>query len=255
MLSPDRAVHRPQITSIKNTASPQNPSNPQDERDQESEKTMASGAPSSKSWRERRLDEPAGSGDGGPECNGPDLSADVVIGQVVRPVGRRGEVAVEPLTDDPDRFFEIESAEVGPAERPGRWRSLDAVRIHKGRPVVLFDGIGDIGAAETLRGMEVRIRESERAALPDDRYYSDELVGCRAESKEGALLGEIVGTLDTAGPTLLVLRAPDGSEDLIPFVEALCVLVEPEAGRVVLNVPDGLLGLNAPIPPVNSNAR
>ena len=191
---------------------------------------MASGAPASGSGHETRVgrdDTPADF----PAGTGPETAADVVIGQVVRPFGRRGEVFVEPLTDDPGRFFEIGSAELGPSDQPGTRRGLESVRIHKGRPVIRFDGITDIASAETLRGMEVRIREAERAPLPEGRYYSDQLVGCRAETEEGAPLGEIVDTLDTAGPSLLVLRGPDGSEDLIPFVEALCVSVEPPRRR------------------------
>lgn len=213
---------------------------------------MASGAPASGSRDEPRVGHSGRRDDTAadfPAGAGPEAAADIVIGQVVRPFGRRGEVFVEPLTDDPGRFFEIGSAEVGPAGEPGTRRGLESVRIHKGRPVIRFDGITDIGSAEALRGMEVRIREAERAPLPEGRYYSDQLVGCRAETEAGAPLGEIVDTLDTAGPSLLVLRGPDGSEDLIPFVEALCVRVEPptteSAGRVVLDIPDGLLGLNA----------
>lgn len=213
---------------------------------------MASGAPASGSGHETRVGR-SGPRDGAPADpsadTGPEAAADVVIGQVVRPFGRRGEVFVEPLTDDPGRFFEIGSAEIGPADQPGTRRGLESVRIHKGRPVIRFEGITDITSAETLRAMEVRIREAERAPLPEGRYYSDQLVGCRAETEAGVPLGEIVDTLDTAGPSLLVLRGPDGSEDLIPFVEALCVRVEPPAGetagRVVLDIPDGLLGLNA----------
>ena len=205
---------------------------------------MASGTSSSAPRSEARTAIPD-SWERGIRDAGDDVRADVVVGQIVRPFGRRGEVFVKPLTDDPGRFLEIEDAEVGSPGQPGTRRSLESVRVHKGRPVILFDGISDIDSAETLRGMEVRIRDAERAPLPEGRYYSDQLVGCKAESEEGVHLGEIVDTLDTGGPSLLVLRGPDGAEDLIPFVEALCVLVEPEAGRVVLNVPDGLLGLNA----------
>ena len=184
--------------------------------------------------------------------------AEIVVGRIARPFGRRGEVVVEPLTDDPARFFELASAEVGPPGCRGARRGLDSVRLHKGRPLLRFEGVSDIGSAEALRGHEIRISGGERNRLPHGRYYTDELVGCRAEDEAGGVLGEIVDTLDTAGPCLLVLRRPDGSEDLIPFVEALCVAVEPPsggdpggdaavetAGRVVLDLPEGLLGLNA----------
>ena len=182
--------------------------------------------------------------DAHPAPLGAEEQADVVVGRIARPFGRRGEVVVEPLTEDPRRFFDLAAAEVGPAGGDGVRRTLDSVRIHKGRPVVRFSGVTDISGAESLRASEVRIRPSERAPLSESRYYHDDLVGCRAESREGEPLGEIIAVEDTAGPSLLVLRTPAGSEDLVPFVEALCVVVDIERARVVLDLPEGLLGLN-----------
>ena len=189
-------------------------------------------------------DAPATGPDAHPAPLGAEEPADVVVGRIARPFGRRGEVVVEPLTEDPRRFFDLAAAEVGPAGGDGVRRTLDSVRIHKGRPVVRFSGVTDISGAESLRASEVRIRPSERAPLSESRYYHDDLVGCRAESREGEPLGEIIAVEDTAGPSLLVLRTPAGSEDLVPFVEALCVVVDIERARVVLDLPEGLLGLN-----------
>ncbi len=175
----------------------------------------------------------------------PGETADIVVGRVARPFGRRGEVVVEALTDDPARFFEIPAVEIGPPGRPGARRSIESVRLLKGRPVVRFEGVRDISGAETLRSHELRIRPSERAAPPDGQFYLDDLIGCAAVARDGSRLGEIVGLEDTAGPSLLVLRGAEGGEDLVPFVEALCVEVDLPASRLVLDLPDGLLGLNA----------
>lgn len=170
--------------------------------------------------------------------------APVVIGRVARPFGRRGEVVVDPLTDRCERFFDLESAEVGPPGAAGVRRPVASVRMHRGRPVVRFDGVTDISGAEDLRRSEIRVREDERAPLPSGRFYFDDLVGCRAEDPEGDPLGEIVGVEDTAGPCLLVLRRREGGEALVPFVEALCETVDLEASRIVMRLPEGLLGLN-----------
>lgn len=171
--------------------------------------------------------------------------AEVVIGRVARPFGRRGEVVVEPLTDGCERFFDLDSAEIGLPGAPGARRRIESVRILRGRPVVRFDGITDIGGAESLRRAEIRIAETERAPLAPGRYYHDDLIGLRAEDRSGAPLGEVVGVEDTAGPCLLVLRGEDGSEDLVPFVEALCETVDLPGSRIVMRLPDGLRGLNA----------
>lgn len=170
--------------------------------------------------------------------------AEVVIGRVARPFGRRGEVVVEPLTDRCDRFFDLETAEVGLPGAEGVRRPLASVRILKGRPVVRFDGVTDIAAAEALRRSEIRIREEERAPLGPGRFYFDDLVGCRAEDPGGDRLGEIAGVEDTAGPCLLVLRREDGRETLVPFVQAICREVDLETARVVMALPEGLMELN-----------
>lgn len=172
-------------------------------------------------------------------------AADVVVGLVARPFGRRGEVVVEALTDDPSRFFELPAVETGLPGSPGASRAIESVRLLKGRPVVRFEGVHDISGAETLRDHELRIRHSERAVPPEGHFYLDDLVGCAAVSRDGRPLGEITGLQDTGGPSLLVLRGESGGEDLIPFVEAFCVEVDLLASRLVLDLPDGLLGLNA----------
>lgn len=187
---------------------------------------------------------PAG---GAPPAGAPaavESPAEVVIGRVARPFGRRGEVVVEPLTDRCDRFFDLETAEVGLPGAEGTRRTLASVRILKGRPVVRFDGVRDIAAAEALRRSEIRVREEERAPLGAGRFYFDDLVGCRAEDPGGAPLGEVTGVEDTAGPCLLVLRREDGGEALVPFVEAICPEVDPGAARIVMALPEGLAELN-----------
>jgi 16S rRNA processing protein RimM len=44
---------------------------------------------------------------------------------------------------------------------------------------------------------------------------------------------------------LLVVRLADGGEALVPFVEEVVPEVDPQAGRVVIDPPAGLLELNA----------
>ena len=73
-----------------------------------------------------------------------------------------------------------------------------------------------------------------------DEFHDHQLVGLRAESADGEVIGEVVRIEHAPGHDLLVVRLPDGREGLVPFVRAIVPTVDVAGGRVVLTPPDGL---------------
>jgi 16S rRNA processing protein RimM len=95
----------------------------------------------------------------------------------------------------------------------------------------------------------VAIPRAERAALDDDEVYISDLIGCSLVDVAGAapvVVGEIEDVDRTAGPVaLLVVRGAAG-EILIPFAKSYLRLIDMEAKRVEMALPEGLTDLNAP---------
>ena len=85
----------------------------------------------------------------------------LVVGEVLRPQGLRGEVKVKPLTDDPDRFFDLRRVFLRGEEK--RCRCL---RVHEGYAYLQIDGIFSREAAEGIRGEMLRIRREDAVKLP-----------------------------------------------------------------------------------------
>lgn len=162
----------------------------------------------------------------------------VLVGRVVKPQGRRGEVAVEVFSDRPDRFPTLRRAYVpGPGGEPREVR-VEGVFPHKGRYVVKLEGIDSIDAAETLRGLELRIPEDDLARLPEGSYYHHQLVGLAVVDEAGAPLGAVEEVMETAAETrILVVRGPEG-ETLLPFADAFVRSVDLEARRIVAARPE-----------------
>jgi ribosomal 30S subunit maturation factor RimM len=63
-------------------------------------------------------------------------------------------------------------------------------------------------------------------------------------TKTGEILGEVVRVLCPPGQTLLEVQGARGSF-LIPAVPELVRRIETEAGRIVVELPEGLVDLNA----------
>ena len=167
----------------------------------------------------------------------------LVIGRIARAHGIGGEVSVEVRTDAPDLRFadgarlETDPARLGPL-------TVTRSRWHSGRLLVCFEGIADRTAAEALRGtLLMADSETSPASEDADEFWDHEIVGLAAVSSSGEALGVIEDVLHPPGPDLLVVRRPDGTEALVPFVREIVPVVDHAAGQVVVDPPEGLFDL------------
>ncbi len=175
----------------------------------------------------------------------------LAIARVLRPRGRHGEVAVEVLTDFPERFAALRRAYLDSSgdARP-ELAEIAESWWHQGTLVLRFAGVESIDQAERLRGRLVLIPRSERARLGRNRYYVWELVGCAVVRPGGEPVGTVTDVEPTGGVDLLAVRAdaasPDAQDLLIPLAEEICIAIDLDARRIVIEPPEGLLSLNEP---------
>jgi 16S rRNA processing protein RimM len=174
----------------------------------------------------------------------------VTVARILRPHGRRGEVAAEILTDFPDRLTRLNSVEL--------WNEKTAaqqVAIRKcwlshsrgGQAIFLFENSDSISDAEKLVGLEVQIPLAERVPLPDTSYYVTDLIGCEVCEKNGAVVGRVRDVQFTgdgaARNPILVVDSASG-ELLIPLAQEICERVDVQARRIDVVLPEGLRDLN-----------
>lgn len=172
----------------------------------------------------------------------------VAIGRVARAQGRRGEVAVNPLTDFPERFRKLARVFTDDGAGHPLALSVEWVREQGGRPIVKFEGVTGIGDAERLSGRELRVLESELEPLPSGGHYLFRVRGCEVWDRGERYLGVVEDVIRTGGTDVLVVRDLVGEghvELMIPFCEEFCSLVDTAGRRVEVHLPEGLVALNA----------
>lgn len=160
-----------------------------------------------------------------------------VVARIGRAHGLRGEVSVEVRTDVPEQRF-VEGAVFATDPASAGPLTLEGVRDHNGVLLLTFAGAEDRGAADALRGVLLLV-DTEASDEPD-AWYESELVGLPVQTPDGAPLGEVLRLDSTGAQDLLVVRATDGDEVLVPFVTALVPVVDVPGRRVVVDAPGGL---------------
>lgn len=176
----------------------------------------------------------------------------VIVGRVRKAHGVRGELVVEPISDEPDaifasgRRFSVGDAEGRPDAR-GTTIEVVSARPFKEGFLVTVAGVNDRNAADLWRDRYLLIPEADLPAAGDDQIYLHDLPGMLVELPDGALVGRVLTVWELPqGLVLDVSRdAADtsgkGASVMIPYDERTVHHVDRDGRRIVVEVPDGLL--------------
>ena len=164
----------------------------------------------------------------------------VAIARIAKPRGLKGEVVADLLTDFPERFEGLEIV-VGVLANGGR-RDLKIENswFQNERIVLKFEGVDSVEAAEELRNAEICVSEADAVELEPDEFYDWQLAGCEVVTTDGDTIGIVRELMRTGGTENLVVDSVE-RELLIPFAETICIEVDIENKRIVVDPPEGLL--------------
>lgn len=171
----------------------------------------------------------------------------LVVARIGRAHGIKGEVTVEVRTDEPELrlgpgvVLATDPASTGPL-------TIETGRVHSGRLLLRFEGVRDRTGAEALRNT-LLISEIDPQELPEDEdeYYDHQLMDLDIVTKDGIEVGRITEISHLPSQDLFIVERPDGSEVMIPFVEAIVTEIDLEEQRAIIDPPPGLIDDRAEI--------
>ena len=167
------------------------------------------------------------------------LPTRICVAQIGAAHGIRGEVKLHSFTADPAAVADYGVLE---SEDGTLHFEIEALRHAKGHMVAQLSGVRDRAAAARLTNVRLYVpRERLPPAAPEEFYHAD-LIGLRAEDRDGTEIGTIVGIHDFGAGDLLELR-PRGRTGtvLMPFTTTSVPMVDIAGGRMVIEPPQDLL--------------
>lgn len=170
----------------------------------------------------------------------------IIVGRVRKAHGIRGDLVVEPLTDEPDAVFApgrrvFAGTVSGDPAKDGRELHLSASSPFKGGFIVHFDEITDREIADLWRDRFLLLPADELSPLAADQVYVHELPGMRVELESGEVVGTVAVTYDLPqGLTLDVRRETGAKSVLIPY-DRVVTHLDRDARVIRIAPPVGLL--------------
>lgn len=162
-----------------------------------------------------------------------------IVGRFGRPRGISGEININPLTDNPERFHKEETFWI---ESDSGFTKLGSVtfRFISGKPVAKIDGVDSREQVRLLTNKYLFIRSTDLGELPEGNYYHFDLIGCRVIDKDNRELGRVCNIESYPANDVWVIESKDGDKYLFPAVEQFIDKVDIETKLIVINPPEGI---------------
>lgn len=161
----------------------------------------------------------------------------VVIGEIIKPQGNKGELKVVLETDIPKRFEGLSSVLVVSQEGGCQSKEIERVRYYKDLWVILK--FKDTPYSETwmLIGSKLCVPKESRPKLRENHFYHDEIIGLEVYTDEGKGLGKVTKILKTGANDVYVIE-----EDLlIPATKEVVKEVDLKRNRMLIHLIKGLV--------------
>ena len=162
------------------------------------------------------------------------------LGQIVNVKGLKGEIKVNPFTENINRFETLNKILIKLKNEIKEYE-IEKVSYHKNQVILKLKGIDTIEAAETLRNYYILINRKDLEPLEEGKYYIADLIGLDVYTDEGALLGKIIDIYNTGANDIYTVKNLEGKELLLPAIKEVVKQVDLQNEKIIVHILKGLI--------------
>ena len=157
----------------------------------------------------------------------------LLLGEIVRPQGIRGEVKVKHYTDDPYRFEDLETVYM---KRGSEYQPIGVTgaRVQKDDVYLTLEGVQDRNEAEKLRGTQLWVDRENAVELDEDSVFIADILGAKAYDTKGNEIGVLRDVLTPGGVDVFVFKTAQGTM-MMPALKTVILTMDADEGRIVLD--------------------
>jgi 16S rRNA processing protein RimM len=153
----------------------------------------------------------------------------LVIGEVLKPQGIRGELKVKTFTDAPEDVKAFGTVYIDNTP----YKILSFRVGNDGAAYMGLRGIPYRNAAELFRGKKLEGERDDAPELEEGRYYIVDIIGLSCETETGEVLGIVKDVKSLSSDIYTIEKA--GKEILFPAVKGVVKKVDLESQKLIVD--------------------
>ncbi len=163
----------------------------------------------------------------------------ISIGQIINTYGVKGELKVYPLTDNINRFNDLEDIYIELNEELKNFR-IEYIKCMNNLVVMKLKGIDDIDSAKKLQNHYINVHRNNAIKLPENTYFVCDIIDADVYTVEGLYLGKVYDVIQTGSNDVYIVKKQN-SEILIPALKIIIKDLNIIEKRIIVDLPEGLI--------------
>ncbi len=166
----------------------------------------------------------------------------LIVGEVLRPHGVRGEVRARVLTENREQLLDLDYVYLAdsPEDKRRIRLAVKNVRFNKTYALLSLAGYSSRDDAERLRSKLVMIDPEQAAPLEGEQYYLFQLIGLQVVCADKTI-GRVKEVLQTGANDVYIVESPAYGELLLPAHDETILSIDFESRVIAMALPDGLI--------------
>ena len=153
----------------------------------------------------------------------------LIIAEVLKPQGIRGELKIKTFTDYPEDVKAFKTVYIDDVA----YKILSFRVGNDGAAYVGLRGVPDRTAAELMRGKKLEGEREDGPELEEGQYYVVDIIGLSCETEEGEVLGKVTQISNLASDVYTIEKA--GKSILFPAVKGVVKRVDLENQKLIVD--------------------
>ncbi|MBC8214576.1 MAG: 16S rRNA processing protein RimM [Candidatus Marinimicrobia bacterium] len=164
----------------------------------------------------------------------------VILGEIIKPHGLKGEVKVKIYNPSSESLAEGEIVWLVDGIRLNEQFEIESGRLISPKPIMKFKHISSKEDAKRLVGAQISIERTKLPKIEDNEIYLVDLIGLQVYNEKDDLLGEVTDILNLPANDVLVVKQLD-KEVLIPIIDEFIQLIDFENKKMTIHQMEGLI--------------
>lgn len=141
---------------------------------------------------------------------------EIRIGLIINTHGIKGELKLNALTDDLERFKDLDYVYL---EKTGKKHQVLGVKYIKDNPILKLEGIDSIDQAELYKNTYLAIDKEQLVDLPDGAYFIFDIIDCKVYDLNDNYIGVVKDVLTYAANDVYLIKTESKKEVMIPAIK------------------------------------